>query len=284
MVSADNRTGLYATIPIYFALLGGCAYYAHRRIAHVPDSQKVTAHYLGERDFGWLITAGTFFASLFSGYTVVGVPNSAFKSGFFITWWIPSLMSVVAGMFGTGLRMRRCSVERDHQSPVDFITDRFQSQLLRYTITSLQILPALVYLAAQVIAIKGTFNSIFELDPDTVYPVIIIMCLILLFEWAGGLRSVALTDSIQAVVMILSFVILPAVIKKNFGGWSDIDLATYPRPDFYQTFSKEEQWNFWQLSLINFSFFSLPHLLQRNYAARDLKALKAGYTIMAAGP
>jgi len=151
-------------------------------------------------------------------------------------------------------------------------------------ITFLQVVPGLIYLSAQVIAIKGTFNSIFELDPDEVYPVIIIMFLILSFEWAGGLSSVALTDTIQAVVMVLSFIIIPSVIKRSFGGWPEIDLETFPKPEFYQTFSKEQQWNFWQLSVINFSFFTLPHLLQRCYAAKDLKALKAGYTIMTVGP
>lgn len=287
MVSADNRLGLYIAIPLYFCILAGCAYWGHRRMVKIENegtASAISAHYLGGRQFGWIVTAGTFFASLFSGYTVVGVPNDAFRNGFFITWWIPSLMSVVAGCFGTGLRLRKCSNLRDHQSPVDFITDRFQSQSLRYTIVFLQVVPGLMYLSAQVIAIKSTFNSIFELNPDTAYPVIIIMALILAFEWAGGLSSVALTDTIQAIVMTLSFIIIPIVIKVNYGGWRDLDLETYPRPDFFQTFDREEQWSFWQLSIINFSFFTLPHLLQRNYAAKDLQALKAGYYVMAFGP
>ena len=173
---------------------------------------------------------------------------------------------------------------RSHQSPCDFITDRYQSQILRYTVVFFQVFPALVYLTAQVIAIKGTFNGIFELDPDTAYPVIVIMGLILAFEWAGGLSSVAICDTIQAIVMTASFIIIPAVIKHNFGGWVDIDLKTYPRPDFFQTFDKKTQWSFWQLSVINFLFFTLPHLLQRNYSAKNIQALKAGYYIMAIGP
>jgi len=287
MVSADNRLGLYITVPAYFFLLMLCAWWGHRRMVKLENegtAAAISAHYLGGRQFGWIVTAGTFFASLFSGYTVVGVPNDAFKNGFFITWWIPSLMAVVAGCFGTGLRLRKCSNLREHQSPVDFITDRFQSQLLRYTIVFLQVFPGTLYLTAQVIAIKGTFNGIFELDPDTAYPVIIIMLLILGFEWAGGLSSVAICDTIQAVVMTLSFIVIPSVIKKNFGGWTDIDLSTYPRPDFFQTFDSETQWSFWQLSIINFSFFTLPHLLQRNYSAKNVQALKAGYYVMAIGP
>ena len=91
------------------------------------------------------------------------------------------------------------------------MTDRYQSQILRYNIVFLQGLPTLIYLAVQVISIKSTFNSIFEMDPDAAYPVVIIMIIILVYEWLGGLSSVALTDSIQAAVMFLSFMIIPCV-------------------------------------------------------------------------
>jgi SSS family solute:Na+ symporter len=211
-------------------------------------------------------------ASLYSGYTVIGVPNEAFQNGWSALRWIPTLMSVMTGYFGTGLRLRKSSMLRNHQSPVDFITDRYQSQMLRYTIVFLQVLPAIFYLAAQVTAIKATFNSIFELDPDTAYPVIIIMLLIVIFEWVGGLNSVAITDSFQAIVMVLSFIIIPSVIYKHFGGYRDLDPGTYPQPQFYQTLSREKQWDFWQFSLINFSFFTLPHFMQvRTYSGRGFR-------------
>jgi Na+/proline symporter len=148
----------------------------------------------------------------------------------------------------------------------------------------LQVLPSVIYLAAQVVAIKQTFNSIFEINPDSIYPVIIIMVLILIFEWAGGLSSVVLTDAIQALIMVVSFVSIPIVLTKNFGGWKDLDPATYAKPEFYQTPTKDQQWDFWQFSLVNFSFFTLPHFVQRVYAARDLNSLKAGYYVIAVGP
>lgn len=151
--------------------------------------------------------------------------------------------------------MRRIATARNHVSPLDFITDRFQSQLLRYTIFCLQVFPALMYLSAQVIALKTTFNGIFEMEKDTFYPVILIVGLILAFEWVGGLSSVALTDTFQSAIMVFSLVALPAVVANNFGGWSDIDVDTYPIPEFYQTFSYEAQWNFLQIS-VSFRFLS----------------------------
>ena len=182
------------------------------------------------------------------------------------------------------MRLRKASMVRNHQSPVDLITDRYQSQLLRYTIVAIQVITSVIYLAAQVIALKNTFNSMFEIDADANWPVIIIMCIILVFEWLGGLSSVALTDSIQGVIMLISFIILPIIIKVNFGGWTDLDPETYPKPSFYETPTSDQQWKFWQFSLINFSFFTLPHFLQRTYAARDLVSLKSAYSVVVIGP
>lgn len=79
----------------------------------------------------------------------------------------------------------------------------------------------------------------FGYDPSDVWPVIIIMSIILAFEWAGGLAVVAMSDSIQGFVMVVSFLCLPVVILRNWGGWKDIDPMTFPRPDFYQTPSAE---------------------------------------------
>lgn len=287
MVSEEHRNGLYITVPVYFVFLGLAAFWAYRRMErmkHDEVADKLSSHYLGGRDFGPFMTAGTLFASLFSGYTVIGTPNDSYYIGFLATSWIPNMLGVVTGYFGTGLRLLRTSLIRNHQTPADFVTDRYQSQILRYTIVFLQVLPTLIYLSAQVVSIQSTFNSIFELDPDATYPVIIIMTLILIFEWVGGLSSVALTDCIQAVVMVSSFIVIPSIILKNYGGWTDLDPETYPKPYFYQTPSQPYQWLYWQFAIVNFSFFTLPHLVQRTYAAKTPQALQVGYTVMAFGP
>lgn len=188
------------------------------------------------------------------------------------------------GFICTGVRLRKASLVRNHHTPVDFITDRWRSQMLRYTILTIQVLASFVYLSAQVNALQSTFNSMFGFDPSDVWPVIVIMIIILGFEWLGGLAVVALSDAIQAFVMLISFICLPIVILRNYGGWKDIDPLTYGRPDFYQTPSSDDQWQFWQFSLINICFFTLPHLVQRVYAARDLASLKVGFVVNCVGP
>ena len=282
-LSEENRLGLLISIPVYFACLACCAVWAHFKEERLAQggtgsvADKLSAHYLGGRTFGPLITGGTVFASLFSGYAVVGIPNEAFRYGWTALRWIPQAAGFSAGVAGAGVRLRKASLVRNHQTSVDFMTDRYQSQLLRYTIVLLKILPSLIFLAAQVIALQQTINSIFGLDPDTSYTVISVMFLILLFEWGGGLSSVAITDVIQGFVMIISFTCLAVVVKMQFGGWVDLDPNLYPRKDFYQTPGAEEQVEILQFSVINISIFTLPTMMQRNYAARDLKSLKVGW-------
>jgi len=270
MVSAEHRLGLYITIPIYFCVLACATIWAYKRMARMASqgtADKLSAHYIGGREFGPIITAGTLFASLFSGYTVSGIPAEAFTQGWKTLRWLPDQWGIVWGLIGTGFRLRKVSTLRNHQSPADFITDRFQSQVLRYTVVFWQVVVSILYLAAQVFSIKSTFNSIFGLNPDNVYPVICIMLLILIFECLGGLNSVAVTDGIQGIIMVFAFIAIPCLLASNFGGWSSLDPVTYPQPSFYQTPSVDTQWRFWQFGLINFSFF-LPSTFLATYLCR----------------
>jgi len=145
-------TGLYAAVPLYVLLMvsvGLNAWRSNRRRSRklareggtVADA--ISAHYLGGRQLQVFTTMMTLFASLFSGYTVIGVPNEAFEHGWFALRWTPTAWMICIGQVGTSVRLRKASSLRQHQSPTDFITDRFQSQLLRYTVVCLQVGKAL---------------------------------------------------------------------------------------------------------------------------------------------
>jgi len=249
----------------------------------LQSADTLSSHYLGARDLGPILTTGTIFASFFSGYTVIGIPNEAYHNGWLALRWVAGGSAIMMGFVGTGLRLRKAAMVRNHKTPLDFITDRFQSQLLRYSVLLLQIVPSMFYITAQVVALKSTFNSVFHLDPDVIYPVVTIMAITLFFEWLGGLRSVAMTDCVQSLIIVVAYVCLPPIVYKHFGGWADLDPLVYPKPEFYQTPTRTQQLDFWQFTLSLFSFFTFPHLMQRIYAAKDLRSLKCGFVGMACG-
>ena len=285
-MTIEDKRGLLVTIPVYFALISICAVWAHKtqkRMESQGIADTLSSHYLGGRAMGPLLLTGTVFATFYSGYTVVGIPNEAYKNGWMAFRWTTASFGIITGYFGTGLRLRKAALVRNHKTPVDFITDRFQSQMLSSTVLFLQVIPALIYLTAQVVALKSTLNGIFGLQASITYPAVIIMATIVFFEWAGGINCVALTDCVQGLVMVVGYILLSCVLARNFGGWKDLDPATYPKPEFFQTPSKALQLDFWQFTIVTFSFFTLPHLMQRIYAARDLFSLRCAYTFMTSG-
>jgi len=109
LVSSEQQNGLYVTIPIYFVTLAGCAIWANRKNrseylepgkegegGHFTD--RLSTHYLGGRSIGPLLSAGTIFASFFSGYTLVGIPREAFHNGFLSFRWVAMALAVLTGM------------------------------------------------------------------------------------------------------------------------------------------------------------------------------------------
>ena len=225
MAKDSNRVGLFITIPLYLIFMVGCGLYVwlkNNRQASRTDSagpDALTQHYLGGRDFGPIITVMTCFASLFSGYTVVGVPNEASRVGFVAFRWIALAQMTVFSCMLTAPRLRRLSLARSYYSPCDFIADRFGSNILRYSIFALMLVPSWMYLAGQVDALASVFNEmLFELEKLNPGGILIISAIILSYEWLGGLQSVALTDSAQGMIMVLGFFALLIMTCVHFGG------------------------------------------------------------------
>mmetsp|Transcript_23815 Transcript_23815/g.51795 ORF Transcript_23815/g.51795 Transcript_23815/m.51795 type:complete len:82 (-) Transcript_23815:373-618(-) len=73
---SSNLLGLYILVPVYFCFLFGAALWGMYRMKRHKAKLKsdgdspedsLTRHYLGGRSFGPVLTAGTMFASFFSG-------------------------------------------------------------------------------------------------------------------------------------------------------------------------------------------------------------------------
>ena len=111
-----------------------------------------------------------------------------------------------------------------------------------------------------------------------------VVAFILVSEWFGGLSAVALTDTLQGAIMVFGAISVTCVIKHVWGGWVALDPLTFPRPDFYQTPTKEQQWIWWQICLIDIALVFYPVSIQRIYAASNLEGIKMGAIAMWAAP
>jgi Na+/proline symporter len=67
-MNSENTVGLYIAVAIYFLFLAAASVIAYRWKKHSSESKPVESqsdaiegHFLADRSFGWLVTAGTVF-------------------------------------------------------------------------------------------------------------------------------------------------------------------------------------------------------------------------------
>jgi len=215
---ASEHWPTYVILVIYLVLTAVVTFAAKKKNSDPNDeSSQVTKHFLGSKNFGPVLLVLTTFASVFSGYTVVGVPTEAGKFGFTAIRWMGVGSNV--SMLIIYPRLRRLSIVRDYESPGDFIHDRYRSRALSILVAMLLCLPQIPYIGINLFSLGSTLEALTDGELDFYWIVVMSTIIILVFEALGGMRSVAYTDAVEAVVMICIFLTVPVMIGVYYGGF-----------------------------------------------------------------
>ena len=216
-------TGIYVTLFLYLVLTAFVTWLANRdnreEETREGETTLVKTHFMGGKNLGLFVLYLTTFATYFSGYTCVGVPNDAFTQGYNSLRWIGGHLGIGFVILALYPRLRTLSKLRNYESPGDFIMDRFPSKPLRVLSVISMCLPMVFYLAVQFHSL-GSLASQLTGGNLNFYPVVacsVVLCLT--FEFLGGMRSVAYTDAVESVIMISIFVIIPFLILARRGGF-----------------------------------------------------------------
>mmetsp|Transcript_93318 Transcript_93318/g.260929 ORF Transcript_93318/g.260929 Transcript_93318/m.260929 type:complete len:646 (+) Transcript_93318:138-2075(+) len=299
---------LYICLGAYLVVLVVIAVVAYMRKKKASaKGGELDAHFGGSFPAPLLVL--TTFSTVFSGFTVTGVPSEAYHDGFLSVRWIGATLVIVLGMLLVYPRIRRLAVVRSYRSPSDFITDRYRSVRLRVVCAVCALLPLLIYMSAQTVSfasmVSGLTGGAISKPASMSFFVFVILAL----EKLGGMNSVVLTDSVQSVVMIGAFLMIPFVLGADFGFLWDVSSADCPsltyvsnssevgkcagpdvagcaasgclaavRPEFYEFPTHRAQCSM-AFFLLNMIAAPLqPHMIQRAYIAssdRDLKIVMA---------
>lgn len=175
---------------------------------------EIKAHYGGT--YHPVLIALTVFSSAFSGYTVVGVPQTTLDSGFLVLMFFAGTAAQSIGMLVFFPRLRRIGVARGYISPMDFVADRFRHKGITSFIVLAACLPQFVYLAVQLASFGETLNTLSNGLVDKSSGIFCCAFVMLSMELLGGMHSVVLTDIVQAVIMLFGFAALTFVMHSEF--------------------------------------------------------------------
>lgn len=277
----DPNLGLYICAGLYLLFLLGVAIVS--AVANKDKESSVESHYLAGRSFGPVVLFFTLFATLFSGYTVVGVPSEAFVAGFLSFRWI--ILVLVTGVSNLILlpRTRKLGIVRNYTSGGEFLKDRYRDKVLHRLGASLfLIVPTWLYLSAQFFAMGSTISVLTGGALSPIAGAACLAVLILLYEMFGGMRAVAWTDCMQGIMLIFGFVALGIVLESTYGPWANVlPAAVKAQPTIVYVPSGEMLSQLFAFAFVfGMSFPLYPHVSSRIYSAKNNKGIRVALSVL----
>jgi len=273
---------VWVFIIFYFLFLLGIAVYSWwdlRGLSKESMKDQLAMHYLAGHGLGDVVLALTVFSTVFSGYTVVGVPEETYKAGFFAYRWLFLVTPIILPIAYFGDKLRSLGKTREYISPADFVGDRYNSHLLKVVISFGLAFPAMVYVLAQFKTMGATIHQLSDGKIDDFDAATVFCVIMLCYEVFGGLRAIAWTDALQGGVMFFGFLCFFGVQEELFGGVEEAGnyIRDFAGGNTLLTQLLSEDWqSVWFAfgTLIFFAFCFYPQMIQRYQAASSSASLK----------
>lgn len=239
-------------------------------------------YYLGGRGLGVMVLFFTFFATQYSGNTVVGYPPAAYRTGYAYLVSVPFFITIILGYLLFAPRLYALGRKFSLVTPADWIHRRFDSPAVTWLAAILMLYALANYLLEQFVAIgQGVSGMTGGTIPYQV-GVVFFIVIMLIYSWLGGMRSVAYTDTMQGVALLFGVVMLlvgsliylgnPAESASVMQAQSPEKLAPPGGTGLMHWFSL--------LVLVGIGAAVYPHAVQRIFSARSEATLKRSLTRM----
>ena len=235
--------------------------------------------YLAGRGMGFFVLFLTLYATQYSGNTLIGFAGKAYRNGFTSLVTVTFMCSVIGAYYIFAPKLFRLSRKYKFITLGDFIQYRYQSTPLTICITILSIIALGNYIITNLKAIGIIVETSTGGAVPFVSGIILLSFIMVIYETLGGMRSVAWTDMIQGVLLLLGVVFIFILVQVHYGGLvsSQIKVNT----DFWSPPSWSEKRLWLSTIIILFAGISVyPHAIQRIYSARDESSLKKSFQIM----
>lgn len=263
---------IIACIAVYFLFLLGIAWYTSRNSGD-------DAYFLGNKASPWYAVAFGMIGDSLSGVTYISVPGAVATQQF-------SYMQLVLGYFVGYLVISRILLplyyKRNIISIYSYLEERFGGVTQKtgsfYFILSRTLgAAARLYLAAGVIQIF-VFDRITFIHIPFFVSVSMILLLMLLYTYKGGIKTLVWTDTFQSGFLILGVVLCIAAILNQTGwSWSDglekINASKYAQI----IFTDPLKGNFFLKQFLGGVFIAVAmtgldqNMMQKNLSMKNLK-------------
>lgn len=176
--------------------------------------------FVAGRSIGGAVGFLTWSATLFSAFTLVGLPGFFYTHGIG-SWVFIAFADTYMGVlfYLIGRRLWRLSRQFDFITPTELLGYRFASPGLSILAVAVSTLFLLPYIAIQMIGVGRLLEGATDGRIPYLWGSVLLLLVVLVYSEMGGLRAVAWTDALQGLVFFILFYVAAAFfVGKEWGG------------------------------------------------------------------
>jgi SSS family solute:Na+ symporter len=206
---------VWLAVLIYVALGGAVAVLARRKMG-----RGMNEFFLGSRRVGGFVSALTYAATTYSAFMMVGLAGLTYKLGVgALGFELTYLCGLVLVVF-FGPRFWLVGRKFDYLTHAQLLADRYQNRAVGVVASILCLIFLIPYAAIQVMGIGYLLAGASKGAIPLIAAMVLAMLLALFWSNVAGLRSVAWTDALQGIIMLLvSIGALLFLAYRGFGGF-----------------------------------------------------------------
>ena len=262
----------WLAIGLYILLGIAIAFMARRKLG-----QGMNDFFLGNRQIGGFISALTYAATTYSAFMMVGLAGLTYKLGVgafgFELTYLCGLVLVV--FFGP--RFWLVGKKFNYLTHTQLLADRYQSRSVGIVATVLCLLFLIPYAAIQVMGIGYLLAGISKGAIPFLGAMALAMVLAFIWSNMAGLRSVAWTDALQAIIMFLASAAAVCFLAfRSFGGFGGFMHQMNQQIPQLLAGAGLFRFNLFFGLALPWLFFSVsnPQVTQRLFIPKSVKAFK----------
>jgi SSS family solute:Na+ symporter len=210
-----NVSYIIIFVAIYVVLGTWMAYMSRKGMGvGIPE------YFLANRRVGGFVAALTYSATTYSAFMMVGLAGFTYRGGVgALGFELTYLSGLILAVFFAP-RFWLAGKKYGYISPAELLGDRYQSQWVAAVTTVVCLIFLVPYAAVQLMGIGYLLQGLSGGSIPFWLGLVLAAFLAILWAWMAGLRSVAWTDSLQALIMLVtSVLVLVFVIYRYFEGF-----------------------------------------------------------------
>lgn len=276
-----EATWIWTGVGIYIVFSVIVAYFARH------DSQgTMSGYFLGNRQMGGFVSALSYSATTYSAFMLIGLAGLTYSGGVGALGFELIYLCGVALVLIFGPRFWLAGKKFGYVTPSEMLGDRYEHKSVAVAASLCSLVFLIPYAAVQLAGVGYLMSGMSRGAITFTSGTILAAVLAIVFSMVAGLNSVAWTDSLQAIVMVITATLVVAFIVHEFGGPGSLFATLHsehsgalsvPGNGFF-TFS-----TFLGLTL-PWMFFSLsnPQVSQRLFTPRslvDMRRMLLGFMV-----